>query len=114
MDHMDPITTRLDTIPNLRLSGAWRRVVYWISYVRDDDPPHRCLRCSQTVRVGQRVVTRRSAHEQTPHAYGPIEDMVHWSCWLTLELTNPGVLPLLGKKGIRYERYGDYPWSPVW
>ena len=97
-----------------RIPGVWRRVIYFLSTVRDDDSRHRCLRCSQVVRVGQRVVTRRSAHEQTPGCLGPIEEMIHTACWTTVELTQPGVLPRLGPQGARLEKYGDYPWSPTW
>lgn len=100
--------------PFIRPSGLWRLVGYTISTVREDDPPHRCLRCSRTVRVGDRVILRRSAHENTRRCWGPIEEMVHYYCWMTMDLQEPGRLPLLGLRNARMERYGDYPWSPDW
>ena len=91
----------------------WRKCIYFSTVVRADDEPWKCLSCGQTVRVGQDVVVRRSAHEQTPKCYGPIEMMTHTRCWWMVSLTKE--LPALGPRGMRMEKYGDaYPFGPKW
>ena len=96
------------------VSHDWRRVRYSMTRViPEDDPKHRCLRCRLPIAVGQLIITRRSAHESTPGCWGPVEDVVHEACWAIL-LHSGTVLPSLGSPGIRWERYGAYPWAPIW
>ena len=86
-----------------------RKVAYFIIRVRATDPPWRCLGCKRTRRAGEPAISRRSAHETTQGVYGPIEDIICWTCYWLLPDT---IRPELGKKAVRWERYdGLYPWS---
>jgi hypothetical protein len=93
----------------------FRKVQWYVTTVRHDDEPWRCLACRRVVRVGQEVMVRRSSHETTPGCFGPIECAVHGSCWLLLTLDRDNRMPELGPKGARMERYDDsYPWAGKW
>lgn len=94
-----------------RPSHEYRRVNFFLTTVRRDDLPHRCLGCSRVVRVGEQVVSQRSASERTPNFWGPIEEFIHDRCWESV----PGHLrPPLGRKLNVWIRYNDDPWHGLW
>ena len=95
---------------------AWRRMAFFQTQVVGDDYAHVCALCRQRVRVGEMVVSQRSAHEQTPRCYGPIEHMYHLEEWIRLN----GIvsLPPLGRDKEVYMKFDaghdSYPWEGRW
>ena len=94
-----------------RPSHEYRRVNFFLTTVRREDYPHKCLGCRQSVRVGEKVVSQRSASEGSPGFWGPIEEFIHAVCWESV----PGAIrPPLGRKLNVWIRYNDFPWSGIW
>lgn len=72
---------------------------------------HRCPACYTGFIVGERVISRRSAAEETPGSWGPIESFIHWRCYWRV----PAELrPALGSRKARYEPFDSYPFGPQW